>query len=225
MGTASPRSARRMELAARKTKPRPADANRAGMPHALSQALTRTSWLPREEVGLSDWIDHGRRLGVIGHCVGWWIGDWLRYGNMQFGQRYARASRITGYDAQTLMNMVYVATAYDVSERRTELSFSHHAELAALPAAERERWFDMAETERLSVRCLRDELRRSRRLEEATERAEAVDGDGAPKLAAVADADADEHAASLRCPHCGGEFAESDLATSAPSRSRVTAGA
>jgi hypothetical protein len=173
------------------------------VPQALSRALTRTSWLPRNDIGLSDWVDHGRRLGVIGRCVGWWIGDWLRYGNVKFGERYAWASRITGYDAQTLMNMVWVASAYDVSERRPNLSFSHHAELAALPAGERDRWLDLAETNRLSVRCLREELRRARRLEAAAEKGEAGD-------TTEAGPDGDDGSAA-RCPHCGGELDEPDV--------------
>jgi hypothetical protein len=177
--------------------PRTGRATQERLPQALSRALTRTSWLPGEEVELSDWVEHGRRLGLVGRCVGWWIGDWLRYGNMKFGERYARASRITGYDAHTLMNMVYVASAYDVSERRANLSFSHHAELAALPPAERRRWLDLAEEKRLSVRCLREELRRTRRLEAAAAGAEPDE--------------AGEDAASVRCPHCGSQLDEPAL--------------
>ena len=170
-------------------------------PQDLSKTLTRTSWLPGGELRLSDWVKHGRRLGVIGRGVGWWIGDWLRYGNMKFGERYVRASRITGYDVQTLMNMVYVATAYEPEQRRSNLSWSHHAELAALPTDERDRWLDLAESNRLSVRCLREELRRERRAVagEAEEQA-------AAQVAAAQPAEADPH--ELRCPQCGCRIAE-----------------
>lgn len=143
---------------------------------------------------------------MIGRSAGWWIGDWLRYGNSKFGERYVRASRITGYDTQTLMNMVYVASTYDVAQRRPNLSFSHHAELAALPAAERDRWLDLAEANRLSVRCLREELRRVHRLEAATETGEAATGEHASKRGAAL---ASAEDASARCPHCGGELGES----------------
>ena len=51
-----------------------------------------------------------------------------------------RASRITGYDVQTLMNMVYVATRFESGRRRERLSWSHHAELAALEPPEQEEW-------------------------------------------------------------------------------------
>src|SRR5439155_5100733 len=121
-------------------------------------ALTSTAWRSLAQLGLREWVEHGRRLGVVGRAAGWWIGDWLRYGNDRFGERYARASRITGYDAQTLMNMVYVASRYEASRRRENLSWSHHAEVAALPDEEQERWLTRAEADRLSVRCLREEI-------------------------------------------------------------------
>ena len=172
--------------------------------------ITSTSWLPREEMRLSDWVEQGRRLGVIGRGVGWWIGDWLRYGNMKWGERYARASRITGYDSQTLMNMVYVATAYEPSQRRRSLSFSHHAELAALPPDARERWLELAEGQRMSVRCLREELRRARRLaageaEPAQLEAGDAEADATPEATSTAKGAGDQHA--LHCPQCGCKIA------------------
>ena len=175
-------------------------------PDDLNRVLTSTSWNPNGRMRLSDWVEHGRRLGVIGRGVGWWIGDWLRYGNMKWGERYARAARITGYDVQTLMNMVYVASAYEPSQRRPDLSFSHHAELAALAPEARERWLDQAESDRLSVRCLREELRRERRLTagDGGERGDRAGRNGA-KAAAQLAAEA-EHA--LHCPQCGHKIAE-----------------
>jgi hypothetical protein len=125
--------------------------------------LSTIAWSARSELAVQEWIEHGQRLGTVGRSVGWWIGDWLLYGNERFGERYARAARITGYDAQTLMNMVYVASRFDISRRRAALSFSHHAELAALDPEAQEHWLSHAEAERLSVRCLRQELRSERK--------------------------------------------------------------
>lgn len=167
----------------------------------LNGALTATSWLPGRDLRVREWVDHGRRLGIIGRGVGWWIGDWLRYGNMKFGERYVRASRITGYDTQTLMNMVYVASAYDPSQRRDKLSWSHHAELAAMHPDERDRWLDLAETNRMSVRCLREEVRREQRM-----RTLAASSD-IPATAELP-APASEHP-DMRCPHCGSPIGQS----------------
>lgn len=125
-------------------------------------SLTATSWEPVADLPLPDWNEAGRRLGAIGRGVGWWIGDWLLYGNHRFGERYVRAKRLTGYDVQTLMNMAYVASRFDPARRRANLSFSHHAELAAEAPEDQERWLARSETEGLSVRCLREARRGER---------------------------------------------------------------
>ena len=168
--------------------------------------LTATAYVIQGNVPFGDWVQHGRRLGVIGRSAGWWIGDWLRYGNARYGDRYARASRITGYDTQTLMNMVYVASHFEPSRRRESLSWSHHAELAALPQEEQDWWLDRAETDRLSVRCLREEVRRERRMTEARRQGELPAGAGElPAGAGELPAGAGEPASAehVHCPTCG----------------------
>jgi hypothetical protein len=151
---------------------------------------------------------------MTGRHVGWWIGDWLRYGNATYGERYARAAKITGYDAQTLMNMVYVASQVEASRRRESLSWSHHAEVAALPEAEQEWWLADAEARRLSVRDLREEVRRARRQsrpESADDRRERCDepdplADERSGLAADGGAAMKGAADAVTCPGCGHEF-------------------
>ncbi|MDQ3933017.1 MAG: hypothetical protein M3340_00110 [Actinomycetota bacterium] len=90
--------------------------------------------------------------------AGWWIGDWLSYGNAKYGEKYSRAVKLTGYDIQTLKNMVYVASRFEPSRRRDVLSWTHHAEVAALSRDEQETWLNRAVAERLSVRSLREEI-------------------------------------------------------------------
>jgi len=152
-------------------------------------SLGATSWSACSDLEVQEWAEHGRRLGAAGRSIGWWIGDWLLYGNERFGEKYSRAARITGYDVQTLMNMVYVASRFDISRRRPQLSFSHHAELAALDPDAQDRWLLRAEADRLSVRCLRQELRSQRK---------ALKESGRLELAA-ASVDSDE----IVCAECG----------------------
>lgn len=138
--------------------------------------VTNVSWTAMVAVDFEQWVHSGRKLGALGRGVGWWIGDWLRFGNDRYGERYAQASRITGYDAQTLMNMVYVASRVDPSRRRESLSWSHHAEIAPLTSDEQEYWLDKAAALRLSVKDLRlmrrEERRRTTLLAPAAERDE-----------------------------------------------------
>lgn len=162
-------------------------------------ALTPISWRPQVKMSFADWVEQGRRLGLLGRSVGWWIGDWLRFGNSAYGERYARAARVTGYDVQTLMNMVYVASHVDPSRRREKLSWSHHAEVVALAPPEQDKWLDRAAADRLSVRCLREEIRReSRALNAASEQAAAGVGH-APGAHG-------EHDPQVVCPSCGHSF-------------------
>ena len=151
--------------------------------------LTPTAWHREGDMPFRAWVHQGQRLGLLGRGAGWWIGDWLRYGNASYGEKYSRAGRITGYDAQTLMNMVYVASRYEFSRRRENLSWSHHAELASLDAPAQEEFLDRAERDRLSVRDLRELVRLARR--------EGRDGDD----------EAGSGHEVLVCPECGHRFA------------------
>lgn len=163
-----------------------------------NQRVTPVAWQPGHAISLSQWVADGQRLGAIGRGVNWWLGDWLRFGNSKFGERYVRASRITGYDVQTLMNMVYVASRFEAGRRHERLSWSHHAELAALEPDDQEQWLARAEDERLSVRDLRGELRRVTRAREKDVIAAASRED--PSTAAVVEP---RHV----CPNCGHELA------------------
>jgi hypothetical protein len=151
--------------------------------------LDHVSWTAPLTVTFEQWVNYGRRLGAIGRTVGWWIGDWVRFGNAAYGEKYVRASRITGYDVQTLMNMCYVATRFEPSRRRESLSWSHHAEVAALPVTDQDTWLNRSEEEHFSVHDLRLEVRRYRgdnRLVDPSRRAEG--------------------GREMTCPQCGHRF-------------------
>ncbi len=160
--------------------------------------MTPVAWRAEPDLALAEWLESGRKLGLLGRNVPWWIGDWLRYGNHAYGERYTRAARITGYDVQTLMNMVYVASHFPPTRRRGNLSWSHHAELAALNPAEQDAWLDRAEAERLSVRCLRQEIRAQARGAHTAEQRALADSREAAHARPAEEA--------LVCPSCGHPF-------------------
>jgi hypothetical protein len=201
----------------------------ASVPAARSE-LTITAWSPREDLSVGDWVRNGRWLGALGRASGWWIGDWIRYGNARYGERYEPAARVTGYDVQSLRNMAYVAGRFDPRRRRDSLSFSHHAELAALPAEEQDLWLDRAVAGAFSVGKLRSELRHARRraasraaLAEARRKPEAPAPTAPPEARvlqriqppALPDTSAGPGSGTfgtartgteLVCPHCGRHF-------------------
>jgi CYTH domain-containing protein len=158
--------------------------------------LTGVAWAAQRELDVAEWTVQGRKLGTIGRQSPWWVGDWVRYGNAKFGERYVRASRITGYDIQTLKNMAYVASRFDPSRRRDELSWSHHAEVAALPPEEQDRWLSRVQADHLSVKDLRHERARMSKpdtVEGPAECGEHQSGDGAET----------EESHVSACPNCG----------------------
>ncbi|MGH3797039.1 MAG: hypothetical protein ACRDSP_19365 [Pseudonocardiaceae bacterium] len=172
---------------------------------ASQPCISAVAWQPRQLLSLDEWLHQGKRFGSISRGAGWWVGDWINYGNSKFGEKYSRAAHTTGYDVQSLMNMAYVASRFDVSRRRSDLSWSHHAEVASLTADQQEHWLWLASENGLSVRRLRDELRKLRSRVPAGKNAEESiccpnpvdhpDGDRAD--------DTDESRPRAVCPRCG----------------------
>jgi hypothetical protein len=154
-----------------------------------SGALSKIAWVPQRDLGHSDWLATGRRLGAIGRCSQWWIGDWVRYGTARWGEKYAEAARVTGYDIASLRNMAWVASRFDLSLRNDKLTWSHHVLLAPLDVEEQRTWLQRASEERLSVADLRLELRALRDGGEKPSRKPGAGGEGGGELTV--------------CPHCG----------------------
>ena len=180
---------------------------RGGTGEAARRAiLTPVSWEARSGLAFGEWAEAGRQLGLLGRAAAWWIGDWLRFGNAAYGERYVRAARITGYDLQTLKNMVYVAARFDPSRRRDDLTWSHHAEVAALEPTDRDRWLARAVRERMSVRCLRKEIRCEQRAAAQANGRRALDRPSAHAGAPSPVPDR-EDASDVVCPECGHAFA------------------
>jgi hypothetical protein len=127
-----------------------------------ASSINAVAWFPARELDYPEWTAAGRRLGALGRCGQWGLGDWIRYGNARFGERYSKAAEITGYDVQTLRNMVYVASRFEMSRRRDNLSWSHHEALAAMATSDQDDWLDRSVSNKLSVADLRVELRSAR---------------------------------------------------------------
>jgi hypothetical protein len=181
-------------------------------------SVTRVGWSPAHDLTFKGWLEQGRRLGVAGRGAGWWLGDWVRYGAIRYGGKYARAGRVTGYDHKTLANMVYVASRFELSRRREDLSWSHHAELAALDVEDQERWLDRIQAERLTVRRLRQELAREPRSHRRDGRA--VDDNGASGRHKF-NAPGQDNNMFVVCPNCGHRLSASTRPARADERDIV----
>jgi hypothetical protein len=125
------------------------------------------------DLSLDDWANAGRVLGRQQHTLQWRTGDWWNYPGHSYGDRRAtvEADDWTGPAYSTCANAGSVCAKFEVSRRRENLTFSHHAEVAHLPPATVDKLLDWCEEpiattgKPRSVRMLREEVRR--RMEKA----------------------------------------------------------
>ncbi len=111
----------------------------------------------------TDWERAGRRLASISNSFMWCLGDWVAYGLDKYTDRYYQAIQAVGLDYKTLRNYTWVARRFKWSRRRADLSFQHHAEVAALPSEEQDQWLERAASHQWSRNQLREHLRAARR--------------------------------------------------------------
>jgi hypothetical protein len=95
------------------------------------------------------------KLARMRTSVQWSIGDWLLYGEGRgdWGETYAQAVDFTQYSEQTLQNFVWVCGRWEFS-RRKEISFTHHAVIAALHPRVQDRFIQLAIERKWSSREL-----------------------------------------------------------------------
>jgi hypothetical protein len=127
----------------------------------IAPTTASTDWLPTglamaDGLPFVEWQKMGATLATMELGVNWWIGDWLNYGERQYGEKYTQAITETGRRAQTLMNLAWVASRVEISRRREIVSWSVHAEVAKLDPAEQDRILDQAEAHGWSVRETRE---------------------------------------------------------------------
>lgn len=129
----------------------------------VPENYTRTALLLPDGMHFERWSALGQTIQKAASASMWWIGDWWAYGEHRYGERAAQA--LDGnYAMQTFMNAGYVAKRIETYRRREVLSFSHHAEVAALPPEQADALLDEAEREGWNREELRRAVRRSRLL-------------------------------------------------------------
>jgi len=116
-----------------------------------------------DDLSQEDWLQIGQQLRNMDRALPWMIGDWVRFGERQYGETYQAAMEKSGLSHQTLRNQASVARKFELSRRRDNLSFGHHAEVAALTEKDADALLDRAEDEQLSVKAFRQEVARFRR--------------------------------------------------------------
>jgi N6-adenosine-specific RNA methylase IME4 len=178
-GTAITRTAR-LPYKLRETAGRQRRNQGAGVPATYSKGnatrlvlpgnIKATGWQLPSHLSEAQWMQAGIVLGGLERTMLWLIGDWWRFGNKTYGSRKSLVARRDwkGPSYQTCRNAASVAEKFELSRRRDNLSFAHHAEVAALHPEEADHWLNWCEKttstegKLRSVRELRAQMQRRR---------------------------------------------------------------
>lgn len=128
--------------------------------------LSTTNLTFKRDVSKEEWMDVFKALKQVEGCVQFWIGDCLAYRQQKWGM-YDDIAEETGYDKQALRDYKRVSESVESALRNAHLGYSHHREVASLPPEKQELFLNMAVEDKLSVRDLREQIRRSN-IEEKT---------------------------------------------------------
>lgn len=131
--------------------------------------FTSTAWIPPVDPMPEDvWL---RAVEVVTQkkaTCQWQIGDLWAYGEARYGARKAmtEATEWRGPTYAACMNCASVARRFETSRRREVLSFSHHADVASLPAVEADALLDWAVRTHASTKDLRNRIIEQRKAAE-----------------------------------------------------------
>jgi hypothetical protein len=123
-----------------------------------------------ESLSVEDWNRFGDFLAQANNSVGFWVGDWINFGERAYGDKYTDAMRVTGFEYGTLMNFAWVANSIKISSRNENLTFKHHQFVAHLPDDQQRQWLSTAEQNGMSTRLLKASISAGRPLADLPER-------------------------------------------------------
>lgn len=126
--------------------------------------LNKTSLIFKRDITKDEWFHVFQSLKMIEGCIQFWIGDCLAYRQQKWGM-YDDIAEETGYDKKQLWDYKKIAESVKSSERSEDLGYSHHREVASLSPEKQTMFLDMAVKKSLSVRELREEIKKDLKAE------------------------------------------------------------
>lgn len=109
-----------------------------------------------DDLSRESWAQIGLNLFALEGLMPWLIGDWWLHGEHHYGDRADQAVAL-GRTPEYLSNVAWVCQAVPPNRRRdpSELSFTHHREVAKLRASDQTRFLTKAIKERWNIKELR----------------------------------------------------------------------
>jgi hypothetical protein len=112
-------------------------------------SLSKTEWQLPAAMTEEEWKNAGQALTQIDGSLNWWLGDWWRFGEHNYGDRKAlvESDDWSGPAFDTCTGAAYVCGKFETCRRRQVVPFGHHKEVASLPEAEADQILDWCEDE------------------------------------------------------------------------------
>lgn len=86
------------------------------IPGATETGLSLPDHLTEEE-----WRSVGSDLGRVQRASQWWVGDWINYAEVKWGEKYEEAQAITGLNPNYLRPCAMVAARFGLLDRSNKL--------------------------------------------------------------------------------------------------------
>jgi len=138
-----------------------ADDNKALQIGAFS--LQRVGLIVEGEPTYEEWEAVGQSLQHMQGSVHWWIGDYARLADAQWGEKYDQLMGDTGFSYDTIRRDRRVAERVQFGRRRRNLSHAHHIEVAMLAPEQQDELLQTAEEQDWSHKRLRQAVRELQR--------------------------------------------------------------
>jgi len=102
------------------------------------------------------WSQIRYSLDALGRSLQFAIGDWINYGECNYGEKYTQAIEFTEYNYHSLINLAAVARRVPMSSRKDSLFYSHHSTVAYVDDPNMREWLlEEAAEQGWTVRQLR----------------------------------------------------------------------
>jgi len=171
---------------------------------------------------INEWMEYGEKLRTVEASMQWIIGDYLNYGEFNYGEKY---SQVLDESVATWKTYNWVSNRVPKDIRNPNLSWSHHRMVANLPREYQVKLLEKAEKESLSTRDLSliiarvgDEMFETVKLAEVDQQErsykkklnkvldEAIDAGVPVDMTSATYRKYVRRSGIGRCPHCGGKI-------------------
>ena len=125
--------------------------------------ITATGLVIAEDASEDELIMIGRQLATAERSLMWWVGDLAATAARRYGETYDVVMEATSLDYGTVRNAASIARKFELSRRRDNLSWSHHAEVASLEPDYADQALEEAEKQGWSQKDFRAWLKDAKR--------------------------------------------------------------